>query len=99
MSDLVWRNINDELPNETGWYLVFAPKYVGGSSGGKEQVGGILFSKYNVAKNGNKSWSVESQYRNRNCVKFWMPLSEKPEIEDDETQEQDDIPGQLKFDF
>ena len=97
MSDLVWRNVNDELPNKTCWCLVFAPKYLGGSSGGKEYVRGILFSKYNVAKNGNKSWSVESQYRNRNCVKFWMPLPEKPVF--DEPEETTSKYKQLEFPF
>lgn len=87
MTELFWRNVKDELPDETGWYLVYAPKYEGGSSGGKEVHNGIMLSKFIRNKKGNTSWSVEFCYWNQNCVKCWMPLPDKPEIDDDETEE------------
>lgn len=87
-----WRNVNDELPKESGWYLVYAPKYRGGSSGGREYYDGLMFSKYNIAKNGNRSWSVETRCYNKNSVKFWMPLPDKPVCED-EPEATKDIPG------
>ena len=93
-----WKNAKDELPNETGWYLVYAPKYQGGSSGGKEFCDGIMFSKFIRSKKGNTSWSVEMAGWNQNCVRFWMPLPAKPVCED-EPEKMKDIPGQLKFEF
>ena len=93
-----WINVKDELPIETGWYLVYAPKYRGGSSGGKEFCDGIMFSKFIRSKKGNTSWSVEGAGWNRNCVRFWMPLPDRP-VYEDEPEVTRDIPGQLKFDF
>lgn len=98
MTQLGWHDINDELPDRTGWYLVYAPKYRGGSSTGKECIGGILFSKFNIAKNGNRSWSAESCGWNKNCVKFWMNLPEKPVCDELEEFENSKY-KQLEFPF
>ena len=68
----VW---NTGTPEETGWYLVYAPGYTGGSSTHREYHGGIMFAKWN-----GKVWSIERCYYNRpGCVKAWMPLPEAPE--------------------
>lgn len=75
-----WIKVNDELPDKTGWYLVYAPSYMGGSSSALDSHAGIMFSKFTIAKNGNKSWSVESKpWRNGGCVKYWMRLPDIPE--------------------
>ena len=73
--DYKWTSVKDRLPEESGWYLVFAPTYSGGSSGGLACIDGIMFSKFKIAKNGNKTWSIEVGYHERpGCVKYWMPL-------------------------
>lgn len=70
-----WISVKDKLPDKSGYYLVFAPTYSGGSSSGLECINGIMFSKFTVAKNGNKTWSIEVGYHKRpNCVMYWMPL-------------------------
>ena len=62
-----------EPPEEDGYYIVYAPTYSGGSSGGKENHNGIMFSSY---KNGK--WSIEHGYHKRpNCVRAWRPLPER----------------------
>ena len=73
--DYKWISVKDRLPEESGWYLVFAPTYSGGSSGGLACIDGLMFSKFKIAKNGNKTWSIEVGYHERpNCVMYWMPL-------------------------
>lgn len=70
-----WIDVNDRLPEETGFYLVFAPTYSGGSSSGLACIKGVMFSKFTVAKNGTKRWSIEEGYHKRpNCIKYWMPI-------------------------
>lgn len=74
-----WIKATDRLPDKPGWYLVYAPTYSGGSSSGLECIDGVMFSKFKIAKNGNKSWSIEKGYYERpGCVKFWMPMPEPP---------------------
>ena len=94
-----WQIVKDKLPDSTGWYLVYAPKYKGGSSTGKEFYGGIMISKFTRSKKGNTSWSAEMAVWNKGCVKCWMPLPNKPDIEEDDLNITNDKPGQLKFDF
>jgi len=70
-----WHSAKDELPEKTGWYLVYAPTYSGGSSSGLECIDGIMFSKFNAYKNGVKNWSIEVGYHKRpNCVQYWMEI-------------------------
>ena len=70
-----WIRVSDRLPDASGWYLVFAPTYSGGSSSGLECIDGVMFSKFKIAKNGNRSWSIEVGYHQRpGCVLYWMPL-------------------------
>lgn len=65
-----WELCCNGLPNEEGHYLVYAPNYSGGSSGGKESHDGVMFSRFK-----NEKWSIEHGYHKRpNCVKAWMPL-------------------------
>ena len=93
-----WISVNDELPSKTGWYLVFAPNYMGGSSSALGSCDGIMFSKFTCAKNGNKSWSVESKpWRNGGCVKYWMELPAIPEEIHIETNTTNS--NQMTFDF
>ena len=74
-----WHRVEDELPKEKGWYLVYAPTYRGGSSSGKESAGSVMFSKWS-----GKTWSIEVGYYERpNCVTHWMPLPEPPKEEND----------------
>jgi len=98
LSSASWVKTTEHLPDETGWYLVYAPSYMPGSSSGKEYYDGIMISKFNLCKNGKTSWSAEKDFRNKKCVKFWMPLPNRPVCED-EPDVIEDIPGQLKFDF
>lgn len=65
-----WIPVDERLPKKEGHYLVYAPYYSGGSSTGKENHDGVMFSKF---KNGK--WSIEHGYYKRpNCVQAWMPL-------------------------
>ncbi len=73
--DYKWISVKDKLPEESGWYLVFAPTYHGGSSSGLNNHDGVMFSQFKIAKNGNKTWSIEVGYHERpGCVMYWMPL-------------------------
>ena len=70
-----WTNVKDALPDEAGWYLVFAPTYSGGSSSGLDMHDGVMFSQFKITKDGKKSWSIEVGYhKHPNCVLYWMPL-------------------------
>ena len=65
-----WISVKDRLPDEPGWYMVYAPTYRGGSSTSRENHDGIMFAKWS-----GKNWSVERCYYNRpGCVEKWMPL-------------------------
>ena len=65
-----WIPCSEQLPEEDGHYIVYAPSYRGGSSGGKEKHNGVMFSRF---KNGK--WSIEVGYHKRpGCVKAWMPI-------------------------
>lgn len=67
-----WIPCEERLPEEEGFYIVYAPGYFGGSSGGKEIHNGVMFSRWKNAK-----WSVEHGYHKRpNCVRAWLPLPE-----------------------
>lgn len=69
-----WISVKDRLPDEPGWYMVYAPTYRGGSSTSRENHDGIMFAKWS-----GKNWSVERCYYNRpGCVEKWMPLPEPP---------------------
>ncbi len=70
-----WIDVKDRLPEQTGWYIVYAPKYSGGT---RESYGGIMFSKFIAAKNGNKSWTVESTGWNKGVVQYWMDMPKFP---------------------
>ena len=70
-----WRRVEDELPDEVGSYLVYAPTYIGGSSSAKECKAGVMFARW--LKGGH--WSIEVGYYKRpGCVTHWMPLPEPP---------------------
>lgn len=67
-----WIPCEERLPEEEGFYIVYAPTYFGGSSSGKENHNGVMFSRWKSSK-----WSVEHGYHKRpNCVRAWMPLPE-----------------------
>jgi len=79
-SKMNWTKVNDGLPSETGWYLVYAPSYGPGSSSGLDMHEGVMFSKFSSYKNGKKEWSIEVGYHKRpGCVKAWMPIPRPPE--------------------
>ena len=70
-----WHRVEDELPDEVGSYLVYAPTYIGGSSSAKECKAGVMFARW--LKGGH--WSIEVGYYKRpGCVTHWMPLPEPP---------------------
>lgn len=70
-----WVRCEDELPDEVGSYLVYAPTYIGGSSSAKECKAGVMFARW--LKGGH--WSIEVGYYKRpGCVTHWMPLPEPP---------------------
>jgi len=71
-----WTSVKDALPEKTGWYLVFAPTYSGGSSSGLDMHDGVMFSQFKITKDGSKkNWSIEVGYHKRpGCVLYWMPL-------------------------
>ena len=61
-------------PEETGTYIVYAPKYRGRSSRPKEKHDGMMFAQYSV-KQGR--WLIERN-ENEQFVEFWRPLPKKP---------------------
>lgn len=72
-----WIPVTERLPEEDGWYQVYAPSYSGGSSSGLKNIKGNMYSAF---KNGK--WSIEVGYHKRpGCVKAWMPLPEPPKEE------------------
>lgn len=73
-----WIPVTERLPEENGWYQVYAPGYSGGSSSGLKNIKGNMYSAF---KNGK--WSIEVGYHERpGCVKAWMPLPEPPKEEE-----------------
>lgn len=73
-----WVSVTERLPEEDGWYQVYAPGYSGGSSSGLKNIKGNMYSAF---KNGK--WSIEVGYHKRpGCVKAWMPLPEPPKEEE-----------------
>lgn len=71
-----WVSIKDKLPEENGWYLVFAPTYYGGSSSMVRSISGMTFAKWI----GGKTWSIEAGYHKRpGIVTHWMPMPHHPE--------------------
>lgn len=73
--EIEWTSVDSRLPDNPGWYLVFAPMYEGGSSSGLANHGGIMFSQFKVSKGGKGTWSIETGYHKRpGCVLYWMPL-------------------------
>ena len=69
-----WISVKERLPEEKGWYQVYAPSYYGGSSSGLANINGTMFAKWS-----GKSWSIETGYHKRpGCVTHWMPLPEPP---------------------
>lgn len=64
-----WISVENKLPEKGGYYLVFCPNYVGGSSTAKESAKGVMFSVYRP----KSGWSVETP-RNPHCVRYWMPI-------------------------
>lgn len=72
-----WISVKERLPEEDGWYQVYAPYYSGGSSSGLKNINGNMYSAYKHGK-----WSIEVGYHKRpGCVKAWMPLPEPPKEE------------------
>ena len=66
-----WHRVEEELPDEVGSYLVYAPTYIGGSSSAKECKAGVMFARW--LKGGH--WSIEVGYYKRpGCVTHWMPI-------------------------
>lgn len=69
-----WIPVTEQLPENDGWYLVYAPDYRGGSSSGLKCIDGKMFCKFAKGK-----WSIEHGYYNRpGCVTHWMLLPEPP---------------------
>ena len=66
-----WHRVEEEMPDEVGSYLVYAPTYIGGSSSAKECKAGVMFARW--LKGGH--WSIEVGYYKRpGCVTHWMPI-------------------------
>ena len=81
--DRKWRKVEDGLPTEAGWYLVFAPDYHGSKH--KEFRDGLGFAKFTLPKSGKGWFSIDDHYSEsykeqfkelteRTYVKYWMPM-------------------------
>lgn len=55
-----WRRVEDGLPTESGWYLVFAPGYYGSKH--KEFRDGLGFAKFTLPKSGKGWFSIDVHY-------------------------------------
>ena len=76
-----WVSVKDRLPEEKGWYMVYAPGYSGGSSSGLDSHNAVMFAKWS-----GKTWSIEVGYHKRpGCVRQWMPIPIPKEGQDEET--------------
>lgn len=76
--DTRWTKVEDALPTEPGWYLVYAPNYYCSTSNRmREFCDGIMFSKFSIYKNGKRQWSIENvPWTSKYLVELWMPLPE-----------------------
>ena len=74
-----WIPVTERLPEEDGWYQVYAPCYSGGSSSGLKNINGNMYSAFKKGK-----WSIEVGYHKRpGCVVAKMPLPDPPGEEPD----------------
>ena len=71
--EIKWTKVEEGLPSETGWYLTYSPNYWHGGFTNREKCEGLVFSKFTISKNGNRTWSIESPM-NSGVVKAWIPL-------------------------
>ena len=55
-----WISVKDRLPDEVGWYLVFAPDYHGSKH--KEFHDGYGFAKFTIPKKGEPWWSIDDHH-------------------------------------
>lgn len=58
--DRKWRKVEDGLPTESGWYLVFAPDYNGSKH--KEFRDGLGFAKFTLPKSGKGWFSIDDHH-------------------------------------
>ena len=69
-----WISVKDRLPEEEGWYLVWAPRWRPGRN--KEIVNvAIAFSKFRP--NYKFPWSLESRW-DAGVVEYWSPFPADP---------------------
>ena len=72
-----WISIKDRLPENDGWYLVFAPGYWGNSR--IYGLDGMAYS--NFKHNYKEHWGIERGTSRgwAGIITHWMPLPEPPE--------------------
>ena len=76
-----WINVKDRLPDQDGWYLVYAPGYRGNS-----RIYGLDGMAYSNFKDNYKNhWGIERGGSRGwpGIVTHWMPLPEPPPEEQD----------------
>ena len=78
-NNMNWISVKDKLPEEDGWYLVFAPGYWGNSR--IYGLDGMAYS--NFKQNYKKHWGIERGTSRGwvGIITHWMPLPEPPEVE------------------
>jgi len=80
--DRKWRKVEDGLPTESGWYLVFAPTYNGSKH--KEFHDGLGFAKFTLPKSGKGWFSIDDHYseENREIHRRWSKAFKGKEEEE-----------------
>ena len=76
LRNTAWISVKDRLPEQDGWYLVYAPGYWGNS-----HIYGLDGMAYSNFKNNYKDhWGIERGISRGGAVivTHWMPLPEPP---------------------
>lgn len=76
LRNTAWISVKDRLPEQDGWYLVYAPGYWGNS-----RIYGLDGMAYSNFKNNYKDhWGIERGISRGGAVivTHWMPLPEPP---------------------
>ena len=69
--EIKWINIKDKLPDESGWYMVFAPSFW---SKQKEFRFGLGFSKFTLPKDGHGWFGIDKSPTAKTQILYWAPL-------------------------
>ena len=76
-----WISVKDRLPEEKGWYLVYAPAYKGSPSPKRlRNANGRMLSRWT-----GKHWNLEDgYYMTQGTIEYWTLIAEPPKEDEHE---------------